>query len=168
MTSEIGTKKEHENDVGQRNDLAFGGGRVSRSHWPSASTQFLTITVPQRVCAGIHVAKYSAVSITLVCLMESCLILGMTQIINAMHLLWAFDFSPAKDAKGEEIKPDIWDYAQVCQCLCATLSVCLIVYFTGLISLSEPFQMHDPSPQRTTRRSRSPALFRGHSDPAAV
>ncbi len=29
MTSEIGTKKEHENDVGQRNDLAFGGGRVS-------------------------------------------------------------------------------------------------------------------------------------------
>ncbi|KAI0088620.1 cytochrome P450 [Irpex rosettiformis] len=73
MESEIGTKKSHENDIGQRNDLSFGGGR--------------------RVCAGIHVAKYSAT-------------------INAMHLLWAFDFSPSKNAKGEEIKPDVWDYAQ--------------------------------------------------------
>lgn len=35
------------------------------------------------------------------------------QSINAMNLLWAFEFSPGKDAKGEEIKPDIWNFAQV-------------------------------------------------------
>ena len=29
MQSEIGTKKDHEQDIGQRNDLSFGGGRVS-------------------------------------------------------------------------------------------------------------------------------------------
>lgn len=28
MESDVGTKKEHENDIGQRNDLTFGGGRV--------------------------------------------------------------------------------------------------------------------------------------------
>ncbi|KAI0698161.1 cytochrome P450 [Cytidiella melzeri] len=73
MQCDVGTKKEHEFDIGQRNDLSFGGGR--------------------RVCAGIHVAKYSVA-------------------INTMNLLWSFEFSPAKDAKGEEIKPDIWNYAQ--------------------------------------------------------
>ena len=33
-----------------------------------------------------------------------------------MNLLWAFSFTPALDANGNEIKPDIWDYAQV-RCL---------------------------------------------------
>ncbi|KAI0687612.1 cytochrome P450 [Cytidiella melzeri] len=73
MESDVGTKKEHEKDAGVRNDLSFGGGR--------------------RVCAGIHIAKYSAA-------------------INVMNLLWSFEFLPRKDAKGEEVKPDIWDYAQ--------------------------------------------------------
>jgi hypothetical protein len=36
-----------------------------------------------------------------------------TQAINAMNLLWSFEFSPAKDANGQEIRPDIWNYAQV-------------------------------------------------------
>lgn len=30
-----------------------------------------------------------------------------------MNLLWSFEFSPGKDAKGQEVKPDIWNYAQV-------------------------------------------------------
>jgi hypothetical protein len=29
ILSDVGTKKEYENDIGQRNDLSFGGGRVS-------------------------------------------------------------------------------------------------------------------------------------------
>ncbi|KAI0695237.1 cytochrome P450 [Cytidiella melzeri] len=71
MKSDVGTKTK---DVpGQRNDMAFGGGR--------------------RVCAGIHVAKYSLA-------------------VVAMNLLWAFEFSPARDEKSQEIKPDIWNYAQ--------------------------------------------------------
>ncbi|KAI0793048.1 cytochrome P450 [Irpex lacteus] len=73
MSSEVGTKPEHEYDLGQRNDLSFGGGR--------------------RVCAGMHVAKYSVA-------------------INTMNLLWGFEFFPAKDMKGNEITPDIWNYAQ--------------------------------------------------------
>ncbi|KAI0088621.1 cytochrome P450 [Irpex rosettiformis] len=73
MESDVGTKKDHENDIGQRNDLTFGGGR--------------------RICAGMHVAKYSLA-------------------INVMNLLWGFEFTPAKNAKGEEIKPDIWNFAQ--------------------------------------------------------
>lgn len=30
MSSEVGTKPEHEYDLGQRNDLSFGGGRVNK------------------------------------------------------------------------------------------------------------------------------------------
>ncbi|KAI0793050.1 cytochrome P450 [Irpex lacteus] len=73
MESDVGTKKEHENDIGQRNDLTFGGGR--------------------RVCAGMHVANYSVA-------------------VNAMNLLWAFEFSPAKDRSGKTVVPDIWNFAQ--------------------------------------------------------
>ncbi len=30
-----------------------------------------------------------------------------------MNLLWGFNFTPALDKNGNEIKPDIWNYAQV-------------------------------------------------------
>jgi hypothetical protein len=33
--------------------------------------------------------------------------------INTLNLLWAFDYSPATDTEGNEIKPDIWDYQPV-------------------------------------------------------
>ena len=32
MASEVGTKQQHENDPGQRNDLSFGGGRVNQPY----------------------------------------------------------------------------------------------------------------------------------------
>lgn len=33
--------------------------------------------------------------------------------MNTMNLLWAFNFQPIKDQQGREMKPDIYNYAQV-------------------------------------------------------
>ncbi|KAJ7916679.1 cytochrome P450 [Mycena leptocephala] len=47
--------------------------------------------VGRRVCPGIHVAQNSTN-------------------INAMNLIWAFNFTSATDGDGNPIKPDIFDY----------------------------------------------------------
>ncbi|KAJ7170769.1 cytochrome P450 [Mycena crocata] len=47
----------------------------------------------RRICAGFQVGSYSTH-------------------INAINLLWGFNFSPIKDASGKELVPDIYDYAQ--------------------------------------------------------
>ncbi|KAJ7834049.1 cytochrome P450 [Mycena olivaceomarginata] len=47
----------------------------------------------RRICAGFQVGSYSTH-------------------INAMNLLWGFNIAPNKDAKGEDLVPDIYDYAQ--------------------------------------------------------
>lgn len=49
----------------------------------------------RRICPGIHLANNSLR-------------------INVVNLLWGFDFSPALDeVSGEEVEPDVWDYAKV-------------------------------------------------------
>ncbi|KAJ7610299.1 cytochrome P450 [Mycena polygramma] len=47
----------------------------------------------RRICAGIIVGEYSTH-------------------VNAMNLLWGFDFAPVKDANGKDLVPDTFDYAQ--------------------------------------------------------
>ncbi|KAJ7665797.1 cytochrome P450 [Mycena rosella] len=49
--------------------------------------------VGRRVCPGIHVAHNSIN-------------------INAMNLVWAFNFAPDTDAGGNPIKPNTWDYSK--------------------------------------------------------
>ncbi|KAJ6573872.1 cytochrome P450 [Mycena vulgaris] len=53
----------------------------------------LAFGMGRRICAGFQVGSYSTH-------------------INAMNLLWAFNFTPVKDASGKEMVPDIYDYAQ--------------------------------------------------------
>ncbi|KAJ6449331.1 cytochrome P450 [Mycena sanguinolenta] len=51
----------------------------------------LAFGVGRRACPGIHVAQNSTN-------------------INAMNLIWAFNFTPATDESGNPIKPDTFDY----------------------------------------------------------
>ncbi|KAJ6451900.1 cytochrome P450 [Mycena sanguinolenta] len=51
----------------------------------------LAFGVGRRACPGIHVAQNSTN-------------------INAMNIIWAFNFTPATDECGTPIKPDIFDY----------------------------------------------------------
>ncbi|KAJ7800590.1 cytochrome P450 [Mycena olivaceomarginata] len=51
----------------------------------------LEFGVGRRVCPGIHVAQNSTN-------------------INAMNLIWAFNFTPPTDGDGNPMKPDIFDY----------------------------------------------------------
>ena len=63
------------------------------------------------------------------------------QAINTMYLLWAFDFSPAKNDKGEEVKPDIWNFAQVSHLVFVWRSSSND-YFPGVGKLSEPVPLY--------------------------
>jgi len=47
----------------------------------------------RRMCAGMTFANYSMGVVT-------------------ANLLWAFKFAPIKNAAGQELKPDIWNYPQ--------------------------------------------------------
>lgn len=64
-----------------------------------------------------------------------------------MNLLWAFEFSPAKDRSGKEVVPDIWNFAQVRRCLVLSLSPSPLTYHPGIGELTKPFPMHCQAPQ---------------------
>ena len=44
------------------------------------------------------------------------MVLAQTSLaINTLNLLWAFNYTPAKNADGSIIEPNLWDYNPVCR-----------------------------------------------------
>ena len=64
LESDTGTKKGYKNDIVQRDNLTFGGGRVGGLRLSLVPNQLVADpSYAQRMCAGMHVAKYSLVSL---------------------------------------------------------------------------------------------------------
>ncbi|KAJ7279406.1 cytochrome P450 [Mycena rebaudengoi] len=74
-----------------RPNFAFGVGRVSFSVQLYSFLQPITTVQHQRICPGIHLAQNSIN-------------------INAMNLVWAFNFETDTDSAGNRIELDTFDY----------------------------------------------------------
>jgi cytochrome P450 len=91
MNNPYGIKDGIEDDPARRDNIVFGGGR--------------------RVCPGLRFANSSMVRV----LSRYFSSTNAQQQILSLTLLWGFNFSPALDDNGREIKPDIDNVAKVRQ-----------------------------------------------------
>ena len=59
-----------------------------------------------------------------------------------MNLLWGFDFSPAKNSSGQDIEPDVCNYAKVRSMYLSVILEMLADITLGYPHLTEFVRMH--------------------------